>query len=589
VEFELQTMPTPRGSISAPSGAAPQVLGSITHPNAINAPQDVPPPAAAKRPAKRKSVGNFGEAAAEFAVSQEPIAKRVSGKAGLEGAPFASKGAMRKSPAKPPKPAAARKAVKASPAPRAAKAAKPTAKALVTPAARGGAGACLNVKAALKRAAEVNSTQKKPQEEIAELRAALEVQQEDNADLTAKYEKLQQEKWMASKELARQQEEMSKGSVAVEEQTEALRAELTAEREAHRLETEALHAERAAHNATSEQLLALETSLAESENLASGLGTAKAALEAALSMREAENAALVERAAAMEELRRNMHETISDLRGSIRVFCRVRPAGTLSLAPSSFGGDERRRRALVAQVRPSLQAAGAPPTLVRLPSTKENLVEPTVLDLLAPEAAHKGGATRFKFDRVFDERASQEDVFSEVSQLTQSAIDGFKVCIFAHGQTGSGKTHTMEGVRGGAPEQQGVIPRAAAQVFGHCAQLELLGWSFDFQASFLEIYNEELRDLLPPKEGEEAKPKLDIVHSGGETHVPGLRSCAVASTEQLAVLLAQANKVRSTASTKCNEHSSRSHYLFRMRISGRNTRTREATEGELNLVRRRAL
>lgn len=88
----------------------------------------------------------------------------------------------------------------------------------------------------------------------------------------------------------------------------------------------------------------------------------------------------------------------------------------------------------------------------------------------------------------------QDAIFKEIAQLTQSALDGYKVCIFAYGQTGSGKTFTMQG---GSAEARGVVPRAAEQIFAHAAAVAPLGWGFTFEASFLEIYNEELCDLLP--------------------------------------------------------------------------------------------
>lgn len=281
--------------------------------------------------------------------------------------------------------------------------------------------------------------------------------------------------------------------------------------------------------------------------------------ESTVAAREADIEELACRGRAQEELRRQMHETISELKGNIRVYCRVRPS-----APSTTSAND------------------APTT--RMPAGQ---LEPTNLELVPPPpsdgSGKKGAVQRFKFDRIFGESATQADIFHEVSQLTQSAIDGYKVCIFAYGQTGSGKTFTMEGAGG---ESRGVVPRAAEQVFGAAQKLQLLGWSFEFAASFLEIYNDELRDLLPAEggSGSAGSSKLKISDANGVVTVPGLRSARVEDSNQLEALMTAATKVRSTSATKCNEHSSRSHYIFRMRLSGKNAKTGDTTEGELNLV-----
>ena len=79
------------------------------------------------------------------------------------------------------------------------------------------------------------------------------------------------------------------------------------------------------------------------------------------------------------------------------------------------------------------------------------------------------------FDKVFTPSSSQVDVFGEISQLIQSALDGYNVCIFAYGQTGSGKTYTMEGNHADH-DAQGMIPRVMEQVFRTSQDLEEKGW-----------------------------------------------------------------------------------------------------------------
>merc|ERR1712187_993088 len=106
----------------------------------------------------------------------------------------------------------------------------------------------------------------------------------------------------------------------------------------------------------------------------------------------------------------------------------------------------------------------------------------------------------FEFDKVFGTDALQEAVFEEVSQLVQSALDGYKVCIFAYGQTGSGKTFTMEGPSFNRnDENRGMIPRSVEKIFEHQERLKEKGWQYQCRATYLEIYNEKIRDLLVKK------------------------------------------------------------------------------------------
>jgi kinesin family protein C1 len=81
----------------------------------------------------------------------------------------------------------------------------------------------------------------------------------------------------------------------------------------------------------------------------------------------------------------------------------------------------------------------------------------------------KNGRYDFEFDRVFSPAASQAEVFEELSQLVQSAIDGYNVCVFAYGQTGSGKTFTMEG--GESEGQEGMIPKTIEKIFEETSRL----------------------------------------------------------------------------------------------------------------------
>jgi kinesin family protein C1 len=189
----------------------------------------------------------------------------------------------------------------------------------------------------------------------------------------------------------------------------------------------------------------------------------------------------------------------------------------------------------------------------------------------------------FEFDRVFGPDAGQAEVFTELSQLVQSALDGYNVCVFAYGQTGSGKTFTMEGGEDAEADeaQAGMIPRTIQQIFVAQDKLKAKSWIYKLQASFLEIYNEEIRDLLAV----EKNLKYDIkTTESKDLHVTNLRTEEVLSEAQVASLLRRAGKARAQAKTLCNERSSRSHSVFILKIDGHNTSSLETCSGVLNLV-----
>lgn len=253
-----------------------------------------------------------------------------------------------------------------------------------------------------------------------------------------------------------------------------------------------------------------------------------------------------------ENLRKKLHNTILELKGNIRVFCRVRP-----LLPDDGAAAE---------------ASVSYPTSVELAGRGIDIYQ-------------SGQRFPFTFDKVFAHDASQAEVFMEISQLVQSALDGYKVCIFAYGQTGSGKTYTMMG-RPGEPLQKGLIPRSLEQVFQTSQALAAQGWNYKMQASMLEIYNENIRDLLspPPSSGAE-KPQHTIRHDAeGNTYVDHLTIVDVCSLREVSNLLQQAAKSRSVGKTNMNDESSRSHFVFTLKFYGVNEGTEQQVQGVLNLI-----
>ncbi|PIN02357.1 Kinesin (KAR3 subfamily) [Handroanthus impetiginosus] len=260
-----------------------------------------------------------------------------------------------------------------------------------------------------------------------------------------------------------------------------------------------------------------------------------------------------------EKLRKKLHNTILELKGNIRVFCRVRPL----LSDDGAGIDSK---------------------VISFPTSTEALGRG--IDL-----TQNGQKLSFTFDKVFMPDASQEDVFVEISQLVQSALDGYKVCIFAYGQTGSGKTYTMMG-RPGPPDQKGLIPRSLEQVFETRQILQAQGWKYEMQVSMLEIYNETIRDLLAPNRSgfdasraENAGKQYAIKHdANGNTHVSDLTIVDVRSSKEVSYLLDRAAQSRSVGKTQMNEQSSRSHFVFTLRIMGFNESTDQQVQGVLNLI-----
>lgn len=244
-----------------------------------------------------------------------------------------------------------------------------------------------------------------------------------------------------------------------------------------------------------------------------------------------------------ETQRRKLHNEVQELKGNIRVFCRLRP-------------------------------------LLKNESETTNIkIQDQQIELLEMRESAEGKTLQksypFTFDKVFDQFNTQEQVFEEISQLVQSALDGYNICIFAYGQTGSGKTYTMEGK---FDVEMGMIPRTVNQIFSSALQLEEKGWNFEIEGQYLEIYNEQIRDLLGPEK------KHEIRHLSGKTMVLDMTLVKLTSSSEAMGMLRKAAKNRTTQATLCNERSSRSHSVFTIIISGKNKVTMEQIEGRVNLV-----
>eukprot|EP00439_Symbiodinium_sp_Y106_P069546 s358_g11.t6 len=147
--------------------------------------------------------------------------------------------------------------------------------------------------------------------------------------------------------------------------------------------------------------------------------------------------------------------------------------------------------------------------------------------------------------------------------MLEHAMNGFNNCIFAYGQTGSGKSYS---VLGGKGEKRGLLPRVVEGLFDHFEKLPE-GATYKTLVGFMEIYNEQIRDLLAPATDSENK-KLEVKqHPVLGTIVPGLTEAAVASCEEVLNLVDYGTQMRHVSATAMNATSSRSHCIFTFKTS----------------------
>jgi kinesin family protein C1 len=166
--------------------------------------------------------------------------------------------------------------------------------------------------------------------------------------------------------------------------------------------------------------------------------------------------------------------------------------------------------------------------------------------------------------------------------LVQSALDGYNVCLFSYGQTGSGKTYTMQG---GTGDNRGIIPRAIEQVGNYKQQLEKDGWKYEMKISFLEIYNETIRDLLRDDGSKLLKHEIKE-DADGRRFVSDLTMVSLEPTNEgkVQAKMRQAAKHRAVGSTDMNSESSRSHSVLTLYLTASHPHQRQALRGMLNLV-----
>jgi kinesin family protein C2/C3 len=273
----------------------------------------------------------------------------------------------------------------------------------------------------------------------------------------------------------------------------------------------------------------------------------------------------------LKEENRQLYNQVQDLRGSIRVFCRVRPQGAT--------GDFSQSVLEVSQ-----DEDGA----------------------LAAYSAKHNKWHEYKFDKIFDQNSRQDEIYQETKPLVRSVLDGFNVCIFAYGQTGSGKTHTMSG-----SENDGINFRALEDLFEQREE-RAREVEYSIRVQLVEIYNEVIRDLLvggsntsSNSNGNSGSPspfenspdqnkisattaassRLGLVSTRGSgNNLPDATQIQVYSAEEVAQVMVRGGRNRATAETKMNERSSRSHQVLTVIVEGTNTLTHATTRGCLHLI-----
>ncbi|XP_022687342.1 osmotic avoidance abnormal protein 3-like isoform X2 [Varroa jacobsoni] len=186
----------------------------------------------------------------------------------------------------------------------------------------------------------------------------------------------------------------------------------------------------------------------------------------------------------------------------------------------------------------------------------------------------------FTFDGAYGDNSSTEQIYNDiVFSIVESVTEGYNGTVFAYGQTGCGKSFSMQGVSN-PTSQRGIIPRSFEHIFE--ATAAATDTKYLVNASYLEIYNEEIRDLL----ASDSKKKYDIKENP-ETgvYIPGLSLHTVNSVTECEAVMEQGWKNRTVGATLMNADSSRSHSIFTIHVEQMETgRGKHIRKGKLNLV-----
>ncbi|KAM0899157.1 hypothetical protein ACQ4PT_021459 [Festuca glaucescens] len=240
------------------------------------------------------------------------------------------------------------------------------------------------------------------------------------------------------------------------------------------------------------------------------------------------------------EENRKLYNQVQDLKGSIRVYCRIRPFLPGQVSSSTVG-----------------------------------CIDDGNITIITPSKSGKEGRKSFSFNKVFGPSSTQDEVFLDTQPLIRSVLDGYNVCIFAYGQTGSGKTFTMSGPKNITEQTQGVNYRALGDLFT-LADKRKGTFVYDIAVQMIEIYNEQVRDLLSNDE------IRNNSHNG--INVPDASLVRVASTIDVIELMNIGHKNRAVGATALNDRSSRSHSCLTVHVQGKDLTSGNIIRGCMHLV-----
>lgn len=195
---------------------------------------------------------------------------------------------------------------------------------------------------------------------------------------------------------------------------------------------------------------------------------------------------------------------------------------------------------------------------------------------------HLATATNFTLDRIFDIKTTQAYVYEQVARPTiEDVLRGYNGTIFTYGQSGSGKTFTMYGSDLYNDQYKGIIPRTISDIFSYIHSEQGEDVKFELKFSMLQIYKENIYDLLnPDMKYTDLKIKE---HPKKGIYVTNLSEEYITSEEEFIMMIEQAEEHRVVSETGLNSQSSRSHLLFQLEITQKFPDDTER-RGILNLV-----